>query len=134
LFSAYPDGRPGVALLALRTTLGMTLVLQAMYYLGVPSGSPDLPRGLMALACGAMLTIGLFTPGAAVLSAGGAACLRWFPAHPGLPNLFDTRLSTVLGAAILVAVFLLGPGAFSVDARMFGRREIIIPPARPQRQ
>ena len=30
-------------------------------------------------------------------------------------------------AAISAALVLLGPGAFSVDARLFGRREIIIP-------
>jgi len=30
-------------------------------------------------------------------------------------------------AIICVALVLLGPGAFSLDARLFGRREIIIP-------
>jgi hypothetical protein len=30
-------------------------------------------------------------------------------------------------AAISAAVVLLGPGAFSLDARLFGRREIVIP-------
>ena len=30
-------------------------------------------------------------------------------------------------AAISAALALLGPGAFSLDARLFGRREIIIP-------
>jgi hypothetical protein len=31
-----------------------------------------------------------------------------------------------------VAVALLGPGAFAVDARLFGRREVVIPrPSRP---
>jgi hypothetical protein len=29
---------------------------------------------------------------------------------------------------MLVELILLGPGAFSVDARLFGRRKIIIPP------
>jgi hypothetical protein len=33
-------------------------------------------------------------------------------------------------AAISAALVLLGPGAFSIDARLFGRREIIIPEAR----
>jgi hypothetical protein len=30
---------------------------------------------------------------------------------------------------MLLALILIGPGAFSVDARLFGRREIIIPPS-----
>ncbi len=33
-------------------------------------------------------------------------------------------------AAMSLALVLLGPGAFSVDARLFGRREIIIPAGR----
>jgi hypothetical protein len=33
-------------------------------------------------------------------------------------------------AAISGALVLLGPGAFSLDARLFGRREIIIPEGR----
>ena len=36
-------------------------------------------------------------------------------------------------AAISAALVLLGPGAFSVDARLFGRREIIIPEGRVHR-
>jgi hypothetical protein len=43
------------------------------------------------------------------------------------PVIFDSRLSIALGAAMLVAIAVLGPGALSIDARMFGRREIIIP-------
>ncbi len=33
-------------------------------------------------------------------------------------------------AAMSAALVLLGPGAFSLDARLFGRREIIIPEGR----
>jgi hypothetical protein len=35
---------------------------------------------------------------------------------------------------MLVTIIGLGPGAFSLDARMFGRREIIIPPRASQSQ
>jgi hypothetical protein len=45
------------------------------------------------------------------------------------PSLFDTRLATTLATSIAVAILCLGPGAFSIDARLFGRREIIIPDA-----
>jgi uncharacterized membrane protein YphA (DoxX/SURF4 family) len=38
-------------------------------------------------------------------------------------------------AAVSAALVLLGPGAFSIDARLFGRREIIIPEGpRPPRR
>jgi hypothetical protein len=38
-----------------------------------------------------------------------------------------------LFALIAIAVICLGPGAYSLDARLFGRREIIIP-ARPAKE
>jgi hypothetical protein len=37
-------------------------------------------------------------------------------------------MTAVLSAVIAVAVICLGAGALSLDARLFGRREIIIPP------
>jgi uncharacterized membrane protein YphA (DoxX/SURF4 family) len=32
-----------------------------------------------------------------------------------------------------MGIALLGPGAFSVDGQLFGRREIVIPPRPPKR-
>ena len=48
-----------------------------------------------------------------------------------LPNeyLFDTSHTLVDVIALATVILLLGPGAFSLDARMFGRREIRIPSA-----
>jgi len=70
------------------------------------------------------------TPFMAVLVAAGgvAAVLSWIP----LP---DDALSysypAILNLIVLsIAIALLGPGAFSLDARMFGRREITIPSSR----
>jgi hypothetical protein len=45
----------------------------------------------------------------------------------GLP----CRLCFGLLLASTVSLVLQGPGAFSLDARLFGWREIIIPPSRP---
>ncbi len=45
----------------------------------------------------------------------------------GSPILLDGRLAAGLIVVVAAAVALLGPGAFSVAARLFGRREISIP-------
>jgi len=71
--------------------------------------------GFAAVAVGCLLFAGLLTPLIALLA---PLCLR---------NLLAGGLSIVFAGAILASVLLLGPGAFSVDARLFGRREVIIP-------
>jgi uncharacterized membrane protein YphA (DoxX/SURF4 family) len=67
------------------------------------------------------------TPIAAILAAliSTGITLSWFPP----PSIAHCRslLAIVLEMAIAIALICLGPGAFSVDARLFGRREIIIP-------
>lgn len=93
---------------------------------------PGLCRGLTAITGGLFLTIGLLTPLAAVLIILGVTGLAIGLLPPCDLNLFEARLTVVFAAAMLAAVFLLGPGAFSLDARLFGRREIIIPPAHPR--
>jgi len=44
----------------------------------------------------------------------------------------ESRLSAALVSIIAAAVICLGPGSFSLDSRLFGRREIIIPKGRPE--
>jgi hypothetical protein len=46
---------------------------------------------------------------------------------PGSP-VVNTALDATLFVPLATAIALLGPGSLSVDARLFGRREIIIPP------
>jgi len=45
---------------------------------------------------------------------------------PGL-QVLDARTTEVFAIMIAAAVACLGPGAFSLDSRLFGRREIVIP-------
>ena len=88
--------------------------------------------GLTALtfAGGAFLLVGLMTPFVAVLVAAGgiAAVLSWIPL-PG-QTLSDSYPAIFNLIVLSIAIALLGPGAFSLDARMFGRREITIPSSR----
>ena len=60
------------------------------------------------------------TPIAAVVMGVSAAALILFSA-------FNSNQSALNVIVLTTAIALLGPGAFSVDARMFGRREILIP-------
>ncbi len=85
--------------------------------------------GCSALATGALLVVGFLTPIAGSLGAAGAAGVGFSLLPACSPNLFDSKISTVFALTMLVAVIALGPGAFSMDARVFGRREIIIPPS-----
>ncbi len=127
-FSGFPEGRSGIALLMLRAALGLALLLDGIAYL---PGLPDLSDrlcALLAIAGGVFLIIGFLTPLVAVVVTLGAVGIAFSLFPLCIPGLFDTKTAGVLTVAILLAVMLLGPGAFSIDARLFGRREIILPP------
>ncbi len=130
MFSSFPGGLPGVGLFLLRLAVGITSILQGSYYLADP-GTLTLANGLggfLAIGSGALLLVGFLTPAAAALVTLGTLgiAVDWFPA--AAPGLFAARLSAVLAAIMSLAIVFLGPGAISIDARLFGRRVIIIPP------
>lgn len=136
LFSAFPAGWPGVGLLLLRGAIGLVALIQSGFYLA-QSGTSSLAVwlcGLLGVAAGGSLLAGLLTPVAGVIVTVGALGigLSVFPAPT--PNLLDATLSAILAGIMAAATVFLGPGAFSLDARLFGRREIIIPraPRRPE--
>ena len=129
-FSTFPGAWPGAGLLLLRITIGVTTIIQGCFYL-VDPGSLTFKTGTLgsvAIASGALLLIGFLTPVAGVLVGLGTLgiALGWLP--PAARNLFDAKLPTVFAVIMSAAIVFLGPGAFSIDARLFGRREIIIPP------
>jgi len=130
LFSTFPRGWPGVGLLLLRAVVGVTVTLQGSYYLA-NGDSPAVLTVILALlmiVAGVSLVVGLLTPVAGVVTGLSAASVTLGWCHPPTPNLFDAKLSTVLVVVVAASVVLLGPGSISLDARIFGRREIIIPP------
>jgi uncharacterized membrane protein YphA (DoxX/SURF4 family) len=90
--------------------------------------------GLLAIASAVSLLLGFLTPaGSAIVALGCAGLLfSWFPSP--VPNLIEVRLCAILVITVATAIVLLGPGALSIDARLFGRREIIIPRPTHRRQ
>jgi uncharacterized membrane protein YphA (DoxX/SURF4 family) len=84
--------------------------------------------GSLALLSGMLLLVGFLTPVAAALTS-VPAIRMWVSIYPALsskPMAFELLIAAL--PAIAFALVLLGPGAYSLDARLFGLRQIIIPP------
>jgi len=116
LFSTFPDGLPGAGLVLLRAAVAIPLV-----YAGLVTVASPTPAILEVVTAGAaiLLLIGFWTPLAGALIAVvelGLAVLH--PAGPWMHLHFGT-----MGAALAM----LGPGGCSLDARLFGRKQIQIP-------
>jgi uncharacterized membrane protein YphA (DoxX/SURF4 family) len=74
-----------------------------------------------------LLVIGFLTPAASAVVAVTFAAIV-LSRVVGLPlSSFVDRDAGLFVIADAVAIVLIGPGAFSLDARLFGRREIVIP-------
>jgi len=133
LFTTFPSGAPGLGLLVLR--LGVALALfdhgAACLSDGV-AGTGVWLVGTAVVVTGALLVLGVVTPVSGALAAAAATGLAFsllpYPARSAFAA-GTPALGVALEAAALV---LIGPGAFSVDAALFGRREITIP--RPPRR
>jgi hypothetical protein len=117
LFSTFPCGPPGAGLVLLRAVAAIPLI-----HAGLLTASSPAPVVVELVMAGAaiLLLIGLWTPVAGGLIAVTELGLAW--SHPADPWTFVHF--GVLGAALAM----LGPGGCSVDARLFGRKQIQIPP------
>jgi putative oxidoreductase len=123
LFSTFADGWPGVGILLLRLLTSMTLV-----YFGITNLCEAPPLSIVVLqsigvGAGLLILGGLWTPLAGALAAivkVWIALLRFF-SHSGDPWI------AIMQAALGAVLAMIGPGAWSIDARLFGRKHIRVP-------
>lgn len=104
------------------------MIQGGLYFIGRIESVAQIWMAIVSLLSGVALLAGILTPVAAVVTGLGAlACGFSLLAAPAVSNLADSKLAVILIAIVATAIACLGPGAFSVDAHLFGRREIIIP-------
>jgi len=115
LYSTFARGWPGTGLLFLR----LITAAGTLHYL-LSSGQPFF-KTVLAGAAGLLLCAGLWTPiGGATIAALALWCLVF--STKGDPWA-DAQL-----AGMAAALAMLGPGAWSIDARLFGRKRLIREP------
>ena len=110
-------------MLLLRLAVGSISVAQGANYLGV-SGVWLIAALLFVI--GAALLIGFLTPIVSIAAA-LANALFAMSEFPRVADSLVARMGTIDAVVTAVALAILGAGAFSLDAVLFGRREIIIP-------
>ena len=117
-----------MGLVLLRAAVGLTLIAQGTAHVtGAVEMTPTaIINDVIAVVIGGALMLGFLTPVAGTAAAvfSFMTALTWLPSGAAVP--FDGPVS-FLHAIVSCAIALLGPGAFSVDSYLFGRREIVIP-------
>jgi hypothetical protein len=114
----FRSGRIGVALFILRLSLGGALSLSA--YRAEAIMDSEFWLAVVVLIIASALAIGALT---------AVACCLYCAAEIGFmlsAHIFDGTV-LILSVPMAIALALLGPGAYSLDAHIFGRRVIVLP-------
>jgi uncharacterized membrane protein YphA (DoxX/SURF4 family) len=125
-FSGFPTGYPGLALLLLRLVAGGAASLQSWLLITANHGAVNssVVVALLAFVVGLALIVGFMTPIASVLLSAGGLLLMVDSSVPGHLLLFESGMARIEFIVMSAALISLGPGALSLDARLYGRREI----------
>jgi uncharacterized membrane protein YphA (DoxX/SURF4 family) len=116
IFSTFPNSWPGGGLLLLRFVTATPLLVTAIsIWSGVPNAISLFLRLIGAVSAGLIL-LGLWTPLAAALQ----AMIEGWLAFAGGTFDIDHAMHTLIGLSLVM----LGPGRWSVDARLYGRKRI----------
>lgn len=116
LYSTFADRWPGVGLLIQRVLVAIILARFCVIHLTDSPFSISMIPHIIAACAGMLFLVGLWTPFVGTLI---AVAELWAAAT----HLNDPWIP-IMVATIAGTVAMLGPGAFSVDARLFGRRHL----------
>ncbi len=121
LYSTFAGGWPGTGLLLIRLVVGSALVVRASLRLwsDPPPMNVTIPA-LLLMGAGILLIVGLWTP----IAGTSIALIEIWKMLTVTGDKWVWLLLGTVGAAVAM----LGPGLFSIDARLFGWRRIEAPP------
>jgi uncharacterized membrane protein YphA (DoxX/SURF4 family) len=118
LFTMFPGGWPGAGLFVLRLAAAIPLIIGGGFAVRDAGQLGFHAMYFATIGVGILLLAGLWTPFAGALQ---AIIEIWIFFSRG-----DGANLHLLLAALGVSLVMLGPGAWSVDARLFGRKRIDI--------
>jgi putative oxidoreductase len=119
LFSTFANGWPGHGLFLQRLLSAAFLFHCAIAVVGDTASAASLVLHIVAASAGILLLLGLWTPVAGTIVA--ITELVMVVLHLANPSI--CILLATLGATLAM----IGPGAWSIDARLFGRKRIDLP-------
>jgi putative oxidoreductase len=118
LFSAFPNSWPGGGLLLQRVVTAVLLFWSGLAWIvETPPSALTCPHVIGASA-GILLLLGLWTPVCGIV----IAVVEMWIFLSGLGGGFSIMLATSG-----IALAMIGPGAWSLDAHLFGRKHFEIP-------
>jgi putative oxidoreductase len=116
LFSTFANSWPGFGLLIQRLVTGIALLLAGIAQVKAPTAGLMIPETAGAIL-GLFILAGFWTPVAGAL----VAAVEVWVILAGGSDLWRSLIIAVLAGTLAM----IGPGAWSVDARLFGRKQIL---------
>ena len=124
LYSTFAYGAPGVGLLLLRLAAGITLVVLGIKMLLAGDRGGPAAFDVASVLFGALLILGLWTPVAGAVVVIGTILM-------GATGSLSLPQCIFIGV-VSAALALLGPGAFSLDAWIYGWKRIDLTASKPR--
>jgi putative oxidoreductase len=116
LFTTFADGWPGFGLLIQRLVIAIALLYRGIAIVNENLAGTQIAPHIAGAAVGVFILAGFWTP----IMGGLVAIVELWIAFAGTGDAWKSILLAVLAATLVM----IGPGAWSIDARLFGRKHL----------